>query len=299
MTNKKKLKNVGMSVRARLLDRYKGMNYMYILTRYFNERLLFRVSASRYRDNFLLKGGSLLYALDGLDSRPTVDVDFLADRIDRNRDNLLQAFKEILSTDCLEDGVAFDVENMTAEPIAVEKKYPGTRLTFMAHMDTIRKEMTVDIGFGDIVTPEPVELEFPLLLSGIPSVNVKAYSIETVIAEKFHAMVDRDVANSRMKDFFDIYNLLGNESLDRKTLKEAVFSTFNNRKLLYKENLQLFTPSFREDDVRLKRWTTYLNGINYVANLPFSEVMNSIENNLKEILDEYWLQTPPPCPSSD
>ena len=114
-----KHKNYGKSVRTRLLTLMNktGYRYMYLLTRYFNERLLYRVSVSQYKDNFLLKGGSLLYALQGLESRPTVDIDFLADRISRDRDYLTSVFKEILSIDCEMDGVKFDTDELQVEPI--------------------------------------------------------------------------------------------------------------------------------------------------------------------------------------
>lgn len=143
-----KHKNYGKSVRTRLLTLMNktGYRYMYLLTRYFNERLLYRVSVSQYKDNFLLKGGSLLYALQGLESRPTVDIDFLADRISRDRDYLTSVFKEILSIDCEMDGVKFDTDELQVDPITVDKKYPGTRFHFTAHMDSIVQKMSIDIG---------------------------------------------------------------------------------------------------------------------------------------------------------
>lgn len=131
-------KNYGKSVKTRLLNLMNetGYKYMYLLARYFNERLLYRVSVSQYKDNFLLKGGSLLYAMDGLNARPTIDVDFMAERISRDREFLTKVFQEILGIVCDEDGVTFDAENITMEPITVEKKYPGTRFFFTAHMDS-------------------------------------------------------------------------------------------------------------------------------------------------------------------
>ena len=198
-------KNYGKSVRARLINLMNetGYKYMYLLARYFNERLLYRVSASQYKNNFLLKGGSLLYALNGLEARPTVDVDFMADRISRDRENLMKVFKQIIAISCDEDGVLFDTESIKAEPITVDKKYPGVRFYITAHMDTIVHNMSIDIGFGDVVSPCPMTIDFPLLLGDIPSVNLQAYSLETVVAEKFQTMIDRDEANSRMQDFFD------------------------------------------------------------------------------------------------
>ena len=130
-------KNYGKSVKTRLLNLMNetGYKYMYLLARYFNERLLYRVSVSQYKDNFLLKGGSLLYAMDGLNARPTIDVDFMAERISRDRKFLTNVFQEILEIACDEDGVTFDTENITFEPITVEKKYPGIRFCCTAQRE--------------------------------------------------------------------------------------------------------------------------------------------------------------------
>ena len=262
---------------------------MYLLARYFNERLLYRVSVSDYRQNFLLKGGSLLYALDGLNARPTVDVDFMADKISRGQNQLEEVFRKILDAKCDEDGVTFNLATPSSEPITVDKDYPGTRIFIIAHMDTIEYNMSVDIGFGDVVTPCPVVVDFPLLLSDLPAVSIQAYSIETVIAEKFHSMIDRDVANSRMKDFFDCYMLLTlNQEIDNGVLREAIFATFSNRELHYNADLQLFTEAFATDETRIKRWETFLKKIKWKDNLSFSEVMNVVHDRLQPIYNDYW-----------
>lgn len=283
-------KNYGKSVKTRLLNLMNGggFKYMYLLARYFNERLLYRVSVSQYKDNFLLKGGSLLYAISGLDSRPTVDVDFMADRISRDRNFLFQAFTEILGIVCSEDGVSFDVDSIKFEPITVEKKYPGTRFYFTAHMDTIVYNMSVDIGFGDVVTPCPTTIDFPLLLSDIPSVNIQAYSLETVVAEKFHTMIDRDVLNSRMKDFFDCYQLLTKKNLDDNVLYDAIKATFDNRGLSYNPELQLFSEYFATDIERTGRWRAFLKKIQWKEPIDFESVMQVIRQRLQPMAERYW-----------
>ena len=287
---KRKITNYGKSVREKLLNLKKtsGHEYMYLLARYFNERLLYRVSVSQFKDNFLLKGGSLLYAMDGLDARPTVDVDFMAKRISRDRKHLESVFKEILSIPCGKDGVVFNVDSIRAEPITVEKEYPGTRFYFTGYLDTIEHNMSIDIGFGDVVTPCPETVDFPLLLPDNPSINIQAYSIETVVAEKFHTMIDRDVLNSRMKDFFDCYQILTTKDIDKTTLQEAINATFENRKLEYNPNLKLFTDDFKTDPERIKRWQLFLKKIKWKVNIPFEEVMSVIENNLKSLMETYF-----------
>lgn len=283
-------KNYGKSVRARLVNLMNetGYKYMYLLARYFNERLLYRVSVSQYKDNFLLKGGSLLYALDGLEARPTVDVDFMADKISRDRETLTRIFKQIVSIDCEEDGVLFDTENIKTEPITVDKKYPGLRFYVTAHMDTIVHNMSVDIGFGDVVSPYPMSIDIPLLLPNIPSVNLQAYSLETVVAEKFHTMIDRDETNSRMKDFFDCYQLLTQRNISDETLFEAIKATFDNRGLLYKPNLKLFSEEFVTDKDRIIRWKSFLKKIKWKEDIPFSSVMQVVRERLQSLANRYW-----------
>lgn len=283
-------KNFGKSVRTRLVNLMNetGYKYMYLLARYFNERLLYRVSVSQYKDNFLLKGGSLLYALDGLEARPTVDVDFMADKISHNRKTLTKIFKKIVAIDCDEDGVYFDTESIKTEPITVDKKYPGSRFYVTAHMDTIVHNMTVDIGFGDVVSPCPMAIDFPLLLPNIPSVNLQAYSLETVVAEKFHTMIDRDETNSRMKDFFDCYQLLTQRNLSDETLFEAIKATFDNRTLTYNPNLKLFSDEFAADKERIMRWKAFLKKIKWKDDTPFSSVMQVIKDRLQPMAMKYW-----------
>ena len=283
-------KNYAKSVKTRLLNLMNetGYKYMYLLARYFNERLLYRVSVSQYKDNFLLKGGSLLYAMDGLNARPTIDVDFMAERISRDREFLTKVFQEILGIVCDEDGVTFDTENIRMEPITVEKKYPGIRFFFTAHMDSIIHKMSVDIGFGDVVTPYPASIDFPLLLPNSPSVNLQAYSLETVIAEKFHTMLDRDEYNSRMKDFFDCYQLLTKRELDDETLYDAIKATFHNRELEYNPKLKLFTAEFVNDSNRQMQWKLFLRKIQWKEEFSFNVVMQVITDRLKPMAEKYF-----------
>ena len=290
---KKPVKNHAKSVKTRLLNlmNSSGYKYMYLLARYFNERLLYRVSVSQYRDNFLLKGGSLLYAFNGLETRPTIDIDFMARQISRNHEDLERVFREILSIECEKDGVTFDVEGLRSEPITVEKEYPGTRFFITAQMDSIVYPMSIDIGFGDVVTPSPVEVDFPLLLGDIPAISIKAYSLETVVAEKFHAMIDRDVTNSRMKDFFDCYQILTTKKLDDEGLFEAIKATFDNRGLIRNDDLRLFSNEFYTDGARLLRWKAFMKKIQWKEELSFVDVMRVITTRLEPMYNKYCLKS--------
>lgn len=279
-------KNIGKSVRTRLLNlaREEKQEFMKVLVRYLHERLLFRISASPYKRHFLLKGSSLLFALDGFKARPTIDIDLLGESINNDRENLREVFQRILSVECKDDGVSFDGDSIELIPIAVEKRYPGTCVKVKAYLDTIVQQVSVDIGFGDVVTPYPLSLDYPLLLPDIPAVELYAYSLETLIAEKFHAMVDRDGSNSRMKDFFDVYQLFTNHEIDREILAEAIVGTFRNRKTSYRDNLALFTTGFAEDAMRNVWWKAFLKKIRWKENIDFSDVMRCIRENLQE----YW-----------
>lgn len=213
-----------------------------------------------------------------------------ADRISRGRDFLARVFQEILGIVCHEDGVSFDAGSIKIEPITVEKKYFGTRFYFTVHMDTIAYNMSVDIGFGDVVIPHPTTIDFPLLLPDIPSVNIQAYSLETVIAEKFHTMIDRDVLNSRMKDFFDCYQLLTKRNLNDDALYDAIEATFDNRRLAYNPDLQLFTDSFATDGARISRWKAFLRKIQWKEALDFDTVMKAIRDRLQPMAERYWIK---------
>ena len=154
----------------------------------------------------------------------------------------------------------------------------------MAHLDTIVQQVSVDIGFGDVVIPYPLSLDYPLLLPDVPAVELYAYSLETLIAEKFHAMVDHDESNSRMKDFFDVYQLFTNHEIDRGLLGEAIISTFKNRNTPYRENLALFSDAFASDATRNIGWKAFLKKIRWKEQIDFSVVMKCVKENLQE----YW-----------
>ena len=279
-------RNVGMSIKTRLLQFSKEsqMDYMKILVRYLHERLLYRVSISPYREKLLLKGSSLLYAYERWDARPTLDIDLLGHRISNSEENIRSIMTEICQLECPEDGVTFDAQTIHLEPIAVEKKYPGVCVTVDAHLDTIKQAVSIDIGFGDIITPEPMPLDYPAILKDVPEANLMAYSLETLIAEKFHAMVDRDEQNSRMKDFYDVYQLFCKQAINTELLEEAIVNTFRNRGTYYHENLHLFDKEFATNPDRNKRWKAFLRKMRISDIIEFEDVMQVIKENLQP----YW-----------
>lgn len=279
-------RNVPMSIKTRLLQQSQesGMDYMKILVRYLHERLLYRVSISSYREQLLLKGSSLLYAYERWDARPTLDIDLMGHRLSNSEENIRRVMEEICGQACPEDGVTFDTESIRLQPIAVEKKYPGLCVTMDARLDSICQMVSIDIGFGDVVTPEPMPLDYPTILDGVPEANLMAYSLETLIAEKFHAMVDRDEQNSRMKDFYDVYQLFTKQYVDADMLEEAIRNTFRNRGTTYHEHLHLFDNAFATDAARNMRWNGFLKKLRTKENIAFAEVMQVV----REHLQQYW-----------
>lgn len=279
-------KDYGKSVRTKLLNISKAekLGYQLILTRYIQERLLYRLSQSRFREKLFLKGGALLYAHEQFRARPTLDIDFLGDKISRDKEFVKMAFEEICAVPCPQDGVTFDTESISAEEITVNKEYHGIRLHVTARMDTIRQVISMDIGFGDVITPKPEELDYPILLKETPAVNIMAYSLETVVAEKFQAMIDLAEENSRMKDFFDVYRILESNKVNEEMLQQAIVATFSNRETGYKPDHILFTEEFVKDPVRIAYWKGFLRRIKYTEDLPFDKVVGLIKERLKE----YW-----------
>ncbi len=283
------IKNYGKSNRDKLLNLAKltkGADYNMILLRFVQERFLYRLSLSAYRENFFLKGGALLFAHERFTARPTRDMDFLGDHISRDKENIKRIMREICSIVCEEDGVTFECgeEEIWLEDITVEKEYNGTRVHMTAHMDTIKQPFSTDVGFGDVIVPEPVNLDYPLLLEDLPEVNVAAYSLETVVAEKFQTMIDRGIINSRMKDFFDVYTILKSEKVDNGLLKEAVAEVFENRGTKRDPDSVVFSDGFAQDPMRLTMWKAYLKKIKYKEELPFGEVMGLIKDRLKGMM---------------
>ena len=276
---------IGKSIRARLLNiaKKENLTMQLVIIRYLHERLLYRVSVSQYAGNFCLKGGVLLHYYNREQTRPTMDIDFLGTNIPNEVKSIISAFREICALDYPPDAVIFDTSSIVAEEIASQDEYPGIRLFVIAGLDTIRQRIQVNIGFGDIVIPSAVLLNYPTLLpeSGIPV--VRAYSLETVVAEKFEAMIDLSAANSRMKDFYDVYQILAKQQLNPEHLAEAIRETFRNRNTHYTPDHALFSPTFPTDPNRLRQWKAFLVKNHLDPALEFPAVMNKILSSLSGI----------------
>jgi predicted nucleotidyltransferase component of viral defense system len=257
----KEIRNVGASVRARLqnLSRETGQSFELVLTRYALERLLYRLSRSAYADRFVLKGAMLLMSWFTDPYRATRDLD-LSGFGDPNPATMVTAFKDILSTD-VEDGVQFDSDAVRVDQIREATEYGGLRLRTTASISGARIAVTVDVGFGDALEPGTEVIDYPSLLD-LPAPRLRAYARETVIAEKFQAIVALGRANSRMKDFYDIWLLSQSFSFDDDRLARAIAATFERRETEIPTELpDGFTPAFSSDAQRQRQWSAFLESV--------------------------------------
>ena len=204
-----------------------GKPFEYVLTHYFIERVLYRLSVSPYAAHFVLKGGLLLQAVLEQQARATRDIDLLAEQLSNQTDDLRRIFKEICSIEA-DDGISFDIDSIQAEPITQNADYHGVSLSFFAYLDRTRERIHIDVGFGDTVIPNPNTMTYPSLLN-TDAIVIRTYSLESIISEKFHAMVDLSFANSRMKDFYDIVMLACHNSFEGPVLQHAIQATFKTR----------------------------------------------------------------------
>ena len=281
----KQIKDVASSVRARLTNIAKNERRSFdsVLLLYMQERLLYRLSVSEYSSKFVLKGGLLMFMLTEYKGRPTKDIDLLAEQISNDKDDIKKVFSNVCNIKYEDDGIVFNGDDIQVEDIKEDADYHGVRVKATCFLGNAKKMVQLDIGFGDIVIPKPREMECPTLLD-LEAPVIKVYSLESVIAEKFQAMIALSVANSRMKDFYDIFTLLSTNNFDGRKLQEAIFETLQRRRTTIEKDNVIFTQQFIQDESRNKLWQSFLRKIN-VDKFEFTEAMKYIEEFLKPIYD--------------
>ena len=254
-------RNIGASVRQRLLNlaHVRGQPMELLLTRYALERLLHRLSLSPHRERFVLKGAMLLATWFDEPHRATRDVDLLgfgdpADEV------LLSTFREVMAID-VDDGVSFDLKGLRIEAIREEVEYGGSPLRTTATLAGARIAITVDIGFGDAVEPGVEDIDLPVLLD-MPSPHLQAYPPETVIAEKFNAMVALGRANSRMKDYYDVWMLTSAFEIDPERLRRAIVATFARRSTVIPAEVpDGLSEAFAADAAKQRQWDAFARNL--------------------------------------
>lgn len=252
--------NPAASVRARLLSlaRARGEDFQLVLTRYGLERLLYRVSRSPHAHRFVLKGAMLFVLWSEEPHRPTRDVDFLG-LGDMRQDTLRRIFREICTVAVEEDGVRFDPDSVQVEPIRDDTEYGGMRVTLVGELSGARIPVQADIGVGDTVTPGSVSVDYPILLDG-PAPILATYTRESVVAEKYQAMVAFGMANSRMKDYYDLWVLAFDHAFEATVLGYAIRNTFERRQTPLPDDTPLgLSSEFSSDRQKIAQWRAFLS----------------------------------------
>ncbi len=276
-------RNIPASVRQRLLKlaRKEQRPFTELLQYYAMERFLYRLSESIHAARFVLKGAMMMQIWCMSEFRPTKDIDVLG-RTASNEAGIIAQIREILVTDVQADGLSFDPDTIIAERIIQEAEYKGIRILFRGVLDNARIKMQLDIGFGDVVYPEPRELNLPTLLD-YPSPKLLCYSMESTVAEKFEVLVKRGLLNSRMKDFYDIWALSRKFNFRLTPLAKAIRLTFSKRETILPFEIEAFSESFTE--AKQAQWTAFLKRTRQ-DHIPasFSEITGAVRTFLLPVV---------------
>ena len=273
------------SIRGKIYNFAKKSNIpgskMYI--RYFLERLLYRIMNSKYKNNFIIRGSSLLYIYNSEKARQTKDLDFMGVGIDNSLNYMEKAFKEIISVQCPEDCVEFLPETLKVEKIQSDKLYSSVRVSMVATLQTMREKVSLDIGFDDVITPEAKLFKYPIILKDIPGFDVRSYTIETSLAEKVETIISRGDDNTRMKDYYDIWYILTNIGVDENVFRNALINTFSHRNTEFNDASVVFDIDFYLNTERNKLWIAFMKK----SEIPFISLYDVglfIIENIKPII---------------
>ena len=256
---KKDIKNIEASVRARLQNKAKETNrpFSEVFQYYGMERFLYRVSQSKYADKFVLKGALMFTVWHVPERRTTLDIDFLA-QCNNQIARIEKMIKDICKINVVSDGLIFDPKNVKGQRIKENADYEGMRVKFVGLLERSRIPMQVDIGFGDSIYPKPKIIEYPAILD-FPKARLKGYPVDSVVSEKFEAMIKLGLLNSRMKDFYDIWLMMRQFDFDGSKLTEALKRTFKHRKTCLPQHKTLFAEEiYDEKSDRQTLWKAFL-----------------------------------------
>ena len=269
------------SVLTKLKNKAKesGRSYQLCLQLFCQEEFLRRLENSRYANNFVLKGGLFIYTLTEFESRVTMDIDFLLQRLPNTPQQLKTVIEEIILTDTGNDYISFEVRNI--QPIAVTKKYAGITASLMAKIKNTKTPINIDFGVGDVIIPRQEKRAIPTQLAEFEKPVVNTYSLETTIAEKIDAILDLMEYSSRMKDYYDIYYLSKHFEFDSEILSEAMRKTFANRNHSFSKEQFDQVMQFGTNPEMKKKWHFFARKIN-INDIDFEEVMREIREFLEE-----------------
>jgi len=276
--------NMAASVRARLLNLAKaqGSEFNDVLIRFALERILYRLTQSKHADRFVLKGALLFTLWYDMPHRTTRDADLLGFGASDLR-TITDTFREIADI-TLDDGLVFDSASVTAEEIRKEASYAGARVIIAGELARARCKVQIDVGFGDAISPAPVDSVFPVLLSDLPAPRLRTYPKYTAMAEKLHALVTLGMANSRLKDYFDLAVLVEREDLDNELLANAVNATFERRGTpLPKALPEGLSDKFASDPTRQALWQSFVKK-NEIPLQPLGEEVERLRDALASVV---------------
>ena len=238
------------------------------------EEFLRRLAKSKYADNLVLKGGLFLYSITDFDSRITVDVDFLLQRIPNTPDELRTVINEIISTPTENDYITYEITDIS--PISVAKKYAGISVSLVAHIKNTRTPFSIDFGVGDVIVPQQEKRRIPTQLPDFDAPYINTYSIETTVAEKLDAILSLMEFSSRMKDYYDIYYIANHFDFDGQVLVEALKKTFLNREHTFTKEQFIKMLTFADDKAMQVKWNAFVKKID-VKTYDFRQVLNTIK----------------------
>jgi hypothetical protein len=283
--SQKNIRNIAVSVRQKLLNKSKELSRPFneLLQYYGLERFLYRLSVSRYRDKFVLKGALLFTVWKQSAIRSTVDIDLLG-KVSNDPAAIVKIFQEICNLQVEEDGLRFESAGVAAEPITVDADYQGVRVQLCGYLDTARIRVQVDIGFSDVITPGSEVSDYPTILD-LPVPRLNCYNRETAIAEKLQAMVKLDILNSRMKDIYDIWILSRRFEFNSTLLADAIVNTFKRRQTEMTANIITFTGPYYHNEEKMAQWKGFLRR-SKVSNIPINleEIIVSVKAFLHPVL---------------
>ena len=266
------------SLKAKVYNLAKQTNIpnKYLIQNFMFEALLKRISKSKYKDKFIIKGGLLLSSIFGVNLRSTMDLDTTIKGLPLNRETITKVINEIISID-VEDNIKLEIENV--KDIREEELYSGFEVNLKAEFDGLKTNLMIDITTGDVITYKEVEFKYSTIFDN-ETINIMTYNYETIIAEKFESIISRNIDNTRMKDYYDLYmfvNLKWND-INKDTLKNAIFNTSKARETLdYIDNASKYIELIN-DDSRLKSlWNSYQNNYEYAKGIEFVDTINAIK----------------------
>jgi predicted nucleotidyltransferase component of viral defense system len=280
------MKDIEQSVKEKLKNIAKdtGKDYNFVCIQYMQERFLARLEKSKYRENFILKGALMFLAYDIPVVRPSKDIDLLGKKTSNEVSNIRSAVTTVANIE-LNDGVNFNADRIEIEPITENAEYGGWRIKISTIVGKDNHRLQIDVGFGDMIVGGPVDMNYPSLLE-FSSPNIKVYSLESAMAEKFEAIVNLGTFGSRMKDYFDVWFMIHNHELNSGRLQKAIQATFGQRDTPVSDMRYIFSEEFKSDQNKSQQWQAFLNRSSIEIDYTFDEIVSGIEEYMNTVVEQ-------------